>query len=66
MEIRKVSTLAFAVSEEKEKELEKKLSAGAGKILGLVPSEKTEIRKGYFPVLGFKLTRPEMGVSAQG
>jgi len=68
MEIRKVSTLAFAVSEEKEKELEKKLSAGAGKILGLVPSEKTEIRKGYFPVLGFKLTRPEMvhkGITSQ-
>ena len=59
MEIRKVSTLAFAVSKEKEKEIERTFTQGASRFLGMVPSEKAEIRKGYYPVIIYKLSRPQ-------
>ncbi len=59
MEIRKVSTLAFAVSKEKEKDVEKSFMQGARRFLGLTPSEKPEIRKGYYPLVIYKLSRPQ-------
>jgi transitional endoplasmic reticulum ATPase len=59
MEIRKVSTLAFAVSKEKEKEIERNFTQGASRFLGMVPSEKAELRKGYYPVIIYKLSRPQ-------
>ena len=59
MEIRRVTTLAFAVSEEKERMAEKRFTSGAKKILAVIPREKPEITKGYLPMANFKLTRPE-------
>jgi len=59
MEIHKVSTLAFSVSKEREKEIEKRFTSGAGRFLGVFPSEKAEIRKGYYPVIVYRLSRPE-------
>ncbi len=59
MEIKKVNTLAFAVSEKKEKELEEKLLSGSGKFLGIIAKENPEIKKGYFPLLVLRLSRAE-------
>ncbi|MEA3254718.1 MAG: AAA family ATPase [Candidatus Altiarchaeota archaeon] len=59
MEIQRVNTLAFAVSEDGEKKAEKRFKSGTRKILALIPREKSEIVKGYLPMVDFKLGRPE-------
>jgi len=59
MEIKRVSTVAFAVSEKKGKEVEEKLLSGSGKFLGIITRESPEIKKGYFPLLVLKLSRAE-------
>lgn len=68
MEIKRVRTLAFAVSEKREKYLEKSLACGKKKLLGLLDKEKPTVEKGYFPLLSFKLSRPDVvrkGISGQ-
>lgn len=59
MEIQRINTLAFAVSENGEKGAEKRFKSGTRKILALIPREKPEIIKGYLPMANFRLSRPE-------
>jgi len=59
MEIHKAQHSGILSLQRKRKRIEKRFTSGAGRFLGVFPSEKAEIRKGYYPVIVYRLSRPE-------
>jgi transitional endoplasmic reticulum ATPase len=59
MEIRKVKTQSFAISEKKESRMGRDTQRKAVGIFSLGPRKTaSDLRKGYFPVIAYKLVRP--------